>query len=293
MTARHLFAYQAAWYCFSFAMIVVISLLQRRRWLRQADRLARQSDIVLPLWIEDRVARFLRSEFLYTWFVILLTGPLVGFLMVVTMTSGNSTKWLPWILVSFPLYIIAVGSVASLLPRWKASSQYRVTHLDSMSARDAFTPAEFAAVVIGAVLGLALSAWALWHVGAPATWWLAFAAAFIVAFAAWRRAAWGIMNRPSRASDEIELGWDDLLRFRQVRVLTAGAAWGPTFLVYVLDLIMATTVIQNVNGHTEGEAQVQWWPILLPIVTLLLLRRLFRRGRYRWRRAWLDPGGLG
>ena len=51
---------------------------------------------------------------------------------------------------------------------------------------------------------------------------------------------------------------------------------------------MATTVIQNVNGHTVGEGLVQWWPTLLPVVTLVLLTRLFRQGRDRWRRAWLD-----
>jgi hypothetical protein len=292
MIAQH-FLGSLIGYSIGFAILAVFSLLRRQMWLRRADRLARQSGIALPLWIEDRVARFLRNEFFFGQFVALLTTPALSTLVVATMAGGNWGKWLPWILVSIPLYLIVVGSVTSLWPRWKASSRYRVTHLGSVSTRHAFTSAEFAAVVIGAILGLALSAWGLRHVAAPATWWLAFAAAAIAAFGAWRRAAWGIMNRPSSASDEIELGWDDLLRFRQVRGLTAAAAWGPTVMVYVIDCVMASAFTRNFTGPNMMGVQIQWWPILLPIATLVLLSLLFRQGRGLWRRAWLDRNGLG
>ncbi len=160
----------------------------------------------------------------------------------------------------------------SLWPRWKASNRYRVTHLGRMSARHAFTPAEFATVILGAVLGLALSAWGLRYVAASAMLWLACAAASGVAFVTWHHAARCIMNRPSSASDEIELGWDDLLRFRQVRVFTVGAAWAPAIFVYMLDCTMASAFIQNFTGPNRsasrssgGQSSCRWrhwgcWP---------------------------------
>ena len=287
MSAQHVIA-SLIGYCIGLAILAPVFLLRRQMWLRRADKLARQSDIALPSWIADRVARFLRYEFLYGQFMTVLTVPLLSTLLVIPVAPRNWAQWFPWIAVGLPLYWTVVSFVMSLWPRWKASSPYRVTHLGRMSARHAFTPAELAAVLLGAVLGLALSAWGLRHVGAPATWWLACAAAFGVAFVAWHRAARNIMNRPSSASDEIELGWDDLLRFRQVRALTVSAAWAPALVVYMIDCTMASAFIRNFTGPNMVGAQIQWWPILLPLAPLGLVLLLFRQGRSLWRRAWLD-----
>ena len=230
MMAQHIIS-SLIGYSIALAILAPIFLLRKRMWLRRADKLARQSDIALPSSIEDRVARFLRYEFLYGQFMTVLTVPALSALLVIPVAHPNWARWSPWILVGLPLYLIIVSVAMSLWPRWKASSRYRVTHLGRMWARHAFTPAELATVILGAVLGLALSAWGLRYVAASAMLWLACAAASGVAFVTWHHAARYIMNRPSSASDEIELGWDDLLRFRQVRVFTVGAAWGPAIFV--------------------------------------------------------------
>jgi hypothetical protein len=156
--------------------------------------------------------------------------------------------WFPWILAGLPLYWAILCFVLSLWPRWKASGGYRVAHLGGSRVRQAFTPAEFTAVVIGAVLSAALGAWRLWYVAAPVTWWLACAAALAAAFAAWRYAATSLMSRPSSASDAIELGWDDLLRFRQVRAVTAVAAWATAIFVYLTDCAMSSAFVQETTA---------------------------------------------
>ena len=269
-------------------LIMLIFLLRRQMWLRRADKLARQSNIALPLWIEYQVAGFLRNESLFAWLVTMLTLPVTNTVIAYSVVDQNWAKWFPWTLVGLPLYWAVLGYVLSLWPRWKASNRYRVTHLVSRSVRDAFTLAEFAALILGVVLGLALGAWGLRHVAAPATWWLAGAAAFGVGFVAWHHAAWSIMNRPSSASDEVELGWNDLLRFRQVRGFTVTVAWTPALMVFLLDCMMASAFTRKFTAPGEVGYQLVWWPILVPIVTLVLLGLVFRQGRGMWRRAWLD-----
>jgi len=108
------------------------------------------------------------------------------------------------------------------------------------------------------------------------------------AFAAWRYAATSLMNRPSSASDAIELGWDDLLRFRQVRAVTAGAAWAPAAYLYLIDCMMPSAFGQQTTAPGEVGYQLRWWPIIAPIAVALLLARVFRQGRHLWRRAWLE-----
>jgi len=126
------------------------------------------------------------------------------------------------------------------------------------------------------------------YVRAPATWWLACAAALSAAFAAWRYAATSLMSRPSSASDAIELGWDDLLRFRRVRAVTAGAAWAPAAYLYLIDCMMSSAFGQQTTAPGEVGYQLRWWPIIAPIAVALLLARVFRQGRHLWRRAWLE-----
>jgi hypothetical protein len=86
-----------------------------------------------------------------------------------------------------------------------------------------------------------------------------------------------IMGRPSSATDEIELGWDDLFRFQHVRDLTMGAAWLPSLLIFLLD----EEVIQSRNPQSGS-----FWPEYVAGATFVLVYLLFRQGRQLWRRAW-------
>ena len=56
-----------------------------------------------------------------------------------------------------PLFWILFGLVTSAWPRWQASRRARVAHLGGpLSARQAFTAGEHAALVTGVLCGLAL-----------------------------------------------------------------------------------------------------------------------------------------
>lgn len=280
-------------YSIAFVIHAVIAVFRKRMWIRRAHKLAARSDIALPGPFADRIARFLRNEFLLGQLLTVLTTPLLVATVVGADAHQNWAARFPWILVGLPLYWATFCFVISLWPRWKASGGYRVTHLGSLPVRQAFTPAELIAVVIGAILSTALGAWGLWYVAAPATWWLACAAALAAAFATCRYAATSIMNRPSRASDAIELGWDDLLRFRQVRGVTAGTAWGPAAFMYLIDCMMSSAFFQKTTAPGEVSYQIRWWPIIVPIVVGVLLFQVFRQGRHLWRRAWLERDGGG
>lgn len=294
----HYFVDSVIWFAIASVIIGVIAVPRKHVWIKHAHKLAASSDIALPGLMAGRVARFLRDEFLFGQLVGLLTVP-----PLVAVLSGDQphrywVRWFPWILAGLPLYCAIFGFVQTLWPRWKASGGYRVTHLGSLPVRQAFTPAEFTAVIIGAVFGAAFGAWGLWYVAAPGTWWLACSAAWAVAFAASHYAATSVMNRPSGASDEIELGWDDVLRFKQVRSIAAGGAWAPTTVVYVIDWMMTSASGHETTAHCaagvcEVSCQVQWWPFVVPVVAGLLLIGVFRQGRQLWRRAWLERGGGG
>jgi hypothetical protein len=280
-------------YAIASVINAVIAVLRKHMWIQRAHKLAARSDIALPGLLAGRAARFLRDEFLFGQLVTVLTVPFLVAVLVGDEAHRYWATWFPWILAGLPLYWAVVCFVLSLWPRWKASGGYRVTHLGRLPVRQAFTPAEFTAVVVGAVLSAALGAWGLWYVAASATWWLACAAALAAAFAAWRYAATSVMNRPSSASDAIELGWDDLLRFREVRAITLSVAWAPAILVYLIDCMMSSAFVHKTMAPGLVSYQVQWLPLVVPIVVGLLLFRVFRQGRQRWRRAWLERDGGG
>ena len=254
-------------------------------WIQRAYRLAGQSNIALPTHLVWRVARFLRGEFLFS---MPLLGAATVFFNVVALGDNTQqqrdwTLWFPWILAGMPLFYTANLFVVTAWPRWKASSARRVTHLGGIPIREAFTPAEFAVLLIGPVFGVAFGAWGLWRVAAPAVWWVACPVAFGAGVVAWWYAARGVMSRPSSASDEVELGWDDLLRFRAVRELTQGSAWLPPLMLALVDSFMARQL--------DREPGFQFWPYVVVGVAFLLVYRTFRQGRQLWRRAWLERGG--
>jgi hypothetical protein len=278
-------------YAVGIGIFVVVAALGKQRWIRQAHKLAAQSDIALPGLLVGPIARFLRNEFLFERLVTVLASALTATVLVGAEAHQYSATWFPAVLAGVPLFSAIVCFVLSLWPRWKASGGYRVTHLSGLTVSRAFTPAEFTAVLTGAVLTVALGAWGLWRVGAPATWWLACAAAMAVAAAAWRYAATTTMNRPSSASDATELGWDDLLRFRRVRAITAGTAWGSAAFVFLLVWAMTSAFAPKMTAPGEASGELQLWPIYVLIVVGSLVYGMFRQGRHQWRRAWQERDG--
>jgi len=225
----------------------------------------------------------LRAQYLFS-------APVLGVGVVVfdVVLYGNRqqrdwTLWFPWILAGMPLFYTAYLFATTVWPRWKASGARRVTHLRSLPVREAFTPPECAALLIGPVFGAAFGAWGLWRVTVPAFWWVACAVAFGAGLLAWWCAARAIMARPSNASGEVELGWHDLLRFRAVRDLTVGVAFLPPLMLLLVDDFM--------SWQLSKRTSLQLWPFLVIIVAWLPLHRTFRQGRQLWRLAWLERGG--
>jgi len=272
-------------YAIAFPVIAVVMGRDMSRWIKRAHKLAAQSDIALPGLLAGRVARFLRNEYLLSQLVLVPTVPLFSAAYVAgdAYPHQDWTEWFPRILAGLPLYLIVMFFAISRWPRWKASGDHRVSHLGSLPIRQAFTSAEYTAVVSGVVLSAALGALGLRYVAAPAAWWLVCAAILAAAFAAWRYAAVSLMNRPSSASDAIELAWDDMLRFRRVRGFTAAAAWAPAALLYLVDFTMWSAFSYRLSV----------WPFIAPVAVCLVLAWAFRQGRQLWRRAWLegDAGG--
>jgi hypothetical protein len=101
------------------------------------------------------------------------------------------------------------------------------------------------------------------------------------------------MKRPSSASDAIELAWDDLLRFRQVREMTTCAAWGPALLVYLADSIMSSAFFHTTPAPGMVPADFIGWTLLVPVVILVVLAVVFRQERHLWRQAWTERDGGG
>jgi hypothetical protein len=287
MSAQQFVDHQVG-YLIGFTIIAAILLPRRRLWVKRAHKLAVQSDIALPGPLVGRIARFLRNEILFSQLIVALTVPLLDAVLFYSLAHRNRAAWHPWILVGVPLYWAAACLALSLWPRWKASDEYRVTHLGTLPVQRAFTTAEFAAVNAGLVVSAALTAWGLWYAAASPIWWLACAIALTGAVAVGRYAVANIMNRPSSASDAIELGWDDLLRFRQVRAVTASVAWAPAAFVYLIDCLMSPAFFTQTTTPGEVSYQLRWWPIVVPVLVVVLLSGVFRQGRQLWRQAWLE-----
>jgi hypothetical protein len=266
----------------AYAITVLIMTFDRRHWLKQAHNLARNSDIALPPYLEWQVARFLREQYVFglafNWLVV---PPLVTAYAwpLDYQTRAAWLRWYPWAFAGMPTLWILFALIVSAWPRWQASGRGRVTHLGNpMSVRQAFTPVEHATLVMGVLGGLTLGGWGLWRLHAPISYWVVCTAAYVGAVGAWWRPATIMMNRPSSASDILELGWDDLLRFQRVRVLTAAVAWLPALVLLPLDAIMS-------SDHSNS-LSLDLWPIGFVALLAVVLYQVFRQGRHLWRRAW-------
>jgi hypothetical protein len=265
-----------------YAIGALVMWFDKRHWLKRAHKLARNSGITLPPYLERRVARFLWEQYVFGLSWNWLIGPPV--ITAFTLSLGYDTRaawlrWYPWVFGGMPAFWMISALFISAWPRWRASGSGRVTHLGRpMSVRQAFTPVERATLVIGVPGGLVLGAWGLWRLDAPLSYWVLCAAAYVGAMGACWPVATIMMNRPSSASDILELGWDDLLRFQRVRVLTATVAWAPVLVLLLVDAFMSSDLSNSLS--------IEFWPFEFVAVLAVVLYLVFRQGRHLWRQAW-------
>jgi hypothetical protein len=123
--------------------------------------------------------------------------------------------------------------------------------------------------------------WGLWRIGAGVLWWMTALASMIVAGFVLRWMAQVIMNQPSSAGDVLDLGWDDVLRFRRVRGLAVGAALGFPTLIVFLDVLVAFDL-----GHQRS---FNFLFVVAAIAFMVSGAQIFKQGQRRWRRAWAPP----
>jgi hypothetical protein len=274
-----------AWVFPGIASLIVIAIfaLPRKRWLRGAHRMARIHDIPLPPYLEDRVTRFQRNTYLFGTLVNWIALPLANGIIKRTI-SASPPPWFPEVLAAAPLYLAVLCYSYTLGVRWRASGRPRVAHLGRLSPWRAFTPIE----VINVVLGVAGTATAIGYglrlTHASPGWWAACAAGLAIALVAWWHLVRTLMDRRSSASDKLELGWDDVLRFEQVRGFTMVFAWLPaTYILFADQGIVSGQAIAAGGGFDFG-----WMYLVAAIWFLTFLT--FRQGRLLWRRAWEQPG---
>jgi hypothetical protein len=271
----------------AFMIILLWMGTYKSWWIKQAHKLAEKSDIALPAYLEWRVARFLRGQYMTGALLNALFFPLLSAFLwpSESLTSpaeyGRPIGWTPWypgLVAGLPLFWIGFCLLFMAWPRWRASGSERVTHLGAASSvSEAFTTSEVAAIVVGAIVAVAVGAWGLWLLHAAAPWWALCAGGYVAALAAWWYAAAAAMNRPSNASDILELGWDDMFRFMNVRALTMSVPW-----MTAAFLLLTDTLIDS--------PPVSFWPLyMIAIMTVVLyLYLVFRQGRHLWRRAWKE-----
>jgi hypothetical protein len=257
---------------------------RRNYWVRKAEKLASRSDIALPGPLIPKVARFLRKGQLSGLLVVWIFAPLMMAALGDPYGRRDWGRWLPWLVIGLPILTAGFSYAETVWPRWKASGSSRVTHLRRLKVREAFASLEANMTILGAILAASAGGWGLWLASAPTWWWAAFAAASGVSLAAWWVCAKAVMSRPSNASDEIELGWDDLIRFSRVRSTTIGAAWLPALLIFLADWSAATQ-----PGRT-AQLQVSLWPFYLLVAFFAVLVSIYQQGRKLWRQAWMVDG---
>jgi hypothetical protein len=259
-----------------YGLVALMMGRDRGLWDRQARRLEVKSGVALPGPLVPVVARFLRHRYLVQTSPI----PVILGLQCVFPSSRELARALPWLIAAAPVLIVGMTYALTIWPRWKGTGAQTLSHPGRVPAGQAFTQAEAASLCIGVVVTCVCAGWGLRIVSAPAWWWIVCAAGIAASFAVWRLAASAIMNRPPRASDAIELGWDDVFRFQRVRGLAGVAAWGPALWFYLTDWGLDSTIG---NNH-----KVSLLPPLFVLAALLAVGAVFREGRGLWRRAWTD-----
>lgn len=269
----------------AFAFAGLLLAFRDSTWARRAHKLAAKSDMALPGPLVPKVARFLRDSWLFGSLMLWICEPLVLTAVGGPYDRPDSTRWLPWVVTGLPILMAGFAYALTVWPRWKASGSTRVTHLRRLTVRQAFTFSEASVTIAGVVIATAAGGWGLWLASAPVWRWAAFAAACGVALTAWWASAKAVMGRASNASDDIELGWDDLIRFSRVRSMTIGAAWLPALCIIAADWNAAASQ----PGPTP-QFYTPAWPFYLLSAACVVLYLIYQQGRKLWRQAWVPDG---
>jgi hypothetical protein len=198
-----------------------------------------------------------------------------------TTTFHGAVAWFPEALAAAPLYLAVLSYSYLLGLRWRASGRPRLAHLGRISPWRAFTPGEAFNLALGFACTASAIGWGLRLTHAAPGWWVACAAGLAVAVAAWWHLVRALMDRRSSASDKIELGWDDVLRFERVRTFTLCCVWLPATWIFFADMGVVT---EQALATGAMSFDLNW--IFLVAGTWCITMLTFRQGRRQWRCAW-------
>ncbi len=249
---------------------------RKKTLFKKAHRMATSSDVELPVRLVDHVLRFLRRRMVASSIAGIALLLLVSMLFSADHGPRFWAKWLPWLVIALPLFVIAFTFLMTAWPRWRGSGAPRITHARKLSPRHAFTGTEYAVVVLGGMLSALGAAWGLRHFDAPASLWVAGIGSMCLSVVVWWSCVVATMNRPTSASDAVELSWDDMLRFESVRGLSVLASWGSATVILLTDWMATQT------GAPQGTP----WPLYLAVCAVAIVALVFQQGRQLWRRAW-------
>jgi hypothetical protein len=246
----------------------------------QARRLAEKADLALPPYIQQRVSGWLRGGSRRAFLVLPPLGAALALSGASTSHSYSSAAY-PYVLLMLVFSALVLG-VATRVPTPWPSGPTRLAHLRAVAVRQAFGTGELVVLSAGIALGGAAAGWGLWRTSAGPAWWaVCMAALALNGGATWLRAKAAIAE-PSSARDILELGWDDLLRFRALRRSSVVAAWAPALFALLADAQLAGVWAGSTHraGADEEVALVAFW------VLYCGLALAFRRGDQRWRLLW-------
>lgn len=256
------------------ATAAMIAAARRDPWYRRAHRLAARSDLALPEEFAGRIARFLRRQHLVLTFLAALSTATATAVIGASFDQPHTWAQLfPWIATALPALSAGMSWAWTRWPRWRPSGT--LTYVRDLSVRQAFSVAECTVTWIGAAGAVIAGVSGLWLVTAPGWWWIAFAGSAGLAAGVWHSAVRSYLSRPTTASDGIERGWDDVIRFQQVRALTIGTAWAPAFLIFLAD---------SAEAWRQDPSAVLW-PLLLMTAVAAVAGRTYRQGSRLWREA--------
>lgn len=257
---------------------VLLIVNRKKRWAARAHRLARASGIDLPSRLEDRVAKRLRKEWLVSLaFYPLLMGPWQFLALRIGVRDASFwDKWFPRLAMLLPILAVVCAVSTVVVARWNEPGPVRLSHLRGIRLREAFTATESLALMVGVVGTGGGVAWGLVQAHSPLRWWILDFAAIAVAAALWWRMEIAVLRHPSTASDETELRWDDLFRFRRVRSLAIGAAWLPPMFVFLLK--------SEVDQQLTHFRSASMLPVEAVGAVAVAVYLIFRQGQQLWRR---------
>ena len=261
------------------ALVTGPALVGKRGWRSQAHKLAKKNDIALPDKIEVRVARWLKVRYVLTASVVMVIASLLD--AAHTRFSGPSavrmsSALFTMTLLALPLAVLVVGFIAAL-PRWNRDRERRVAHFTQATVAEIFTDVERLMLALGGILTATVSAWGLHYVGSN-TWWYLWIVPVGIATVCGRWSVNVTLSRPSAATDTLELGWDDLLRFQRAREVAISAAWGPALAIGLIDYAAVP--------HKTFDLLL---PFLVLSACITAVGVPYRQGRDLWRNAWAIP----